>query len=71
MLLFASDIWVTILTPANFMFVANPTVYVGGKLFNLGQDPSKCTYNVLQYRMVVLSPLQRDRVKILSLSKSF
>jgi hypothetical protein len=25
-----------------------------GKLFKLGQDPSKCTQNILQYRMVVL-----------------
>jgi hypothetical protein len=31
------------------------TVFVGGKLFRLGQNPSKCTQNVLQNRMVVLS----------------
>jgi hypothetical protein len=39
MLIFASDVGVTI---DGFSYLSL-TVYVGGKLFNLGQDPSKCT----------------------------
>jgi hypothetical protein len=65
MLIFASDVWVqgTIdIKPLQILYLSL-TVYVGGKLFKLGQDPSKCTQNVLQCRMVVLSPVWQELLK--------
>jgi hypothetical protein len=44
MLIFASDVWATIdINPALQISYLSLTVCVVGKLFNLGQDPSKCT----------------------------